>query len=79
MDAKQEKHAGLDEVDLKDDSGLGVAGSDPALEARITRKLDLHILPWIFALWLLAFIDRSNIGTLRSKRAVDVVLNIEFR
>ncbi|KAK6435038.1 hypothetical protein LTR95_008773 [Oleoguttula sp. CCFEE 5521] len=35
---------------------------DPATERRITRKLDLHILPWIFALWLLAFIDRSNIG-----------------
>lgn len=35
---------------------------DPTTERRITRKLDLHILPWIFALWLLAFIDRSNIG-----------------
>lgn len=33
-------------------------------DRRITRKLDFHILPWIFALWLLAFIDRSNIGTL---------------
>ena len=30
---------------------------DPALDARITRKLDLHILPWIFILWLLAFIE----------------------
>jgi hypothetical protein len=35
---------------------------DPAVERRITRKLDRHILPWIFILWLLAFIDRSNIG-----------------
>lgn len=33
-------------------------------DRRITRKLDFHILPWIFALWLLAFIDRSNIGRL---------------
>lgn len=38
---------------------------DPVLEARIIRKLDLHILPWIFILWLLAFIDRSNIGNAR--------------
>ncbi|KAK3049553.1 hypothetical protein LTR09_009221 [Extremus antarcticus] len=38
---------------------------DPALDRRITRKCDLHILPWIFALWLLAFIDRSNIGNAR--------------
>jgi hypothetical protein len=29
---------------------------------RITRKVDWHVLPWLFALWLLAFIDRSNIG-----------------
>ena len=35
---------------------------DPAMERRITLKCDLHILPWIFSLWLLAFIDRSNIG-----------------
>lgn len=35
---------------------------DPDLDRRITRKCDFHILPWIFALWLLAFIDRSNIG-----------------
>jgi len=38
---------------------------DLALERRITRRLDFHILPWIFVLWLLAFIDRSNIGNAR--------------
>lgn len=38
---------------------------DPALEASITRRCDTHILPWIFILWLLAFIDRSNIGNAR--------------
>lgn len=51
-------------MDLKQNiSPSGLVGSDPALEARITRKFDFHILPWIFILWLLAFIDRSNIGT----------------
>ena len=35
---------------------------DPALDRRITRKFDKHIVPWLFGLWLLAFIDRSNIG-----------------
>ena len=34
----------------------------PEMDRRITRKCDFHILPWIFILWLLAFIDRSNIG-----------------
>lgn len=33
---------------------------DAAMEKLVTRKLDRHILPWIFIMWLLAFIDRSN-------------------
>ena len=41
---------------------------DPVTDRRITRKFDLHILPWIFILWLLAFIDRSNIGELSALR-----------
>lgn len=32
------------------------------LDKRITRKLDRRLMPWLFGLWLLAFIDRSNIG-----------------
>ncbi|OCL11192.1 MFS general substrate transporter [Glonium stellatum] len=35
------------------------------LDKRITRKFDKHIVPWLFGLWLLAFIDRSNIGNAR--------------
>jgi MFS family permease len=38
-------------------------GSD--IEARITKKFDRRIVPWLFGLWLLAFIDRSNIGNAR--------------
>lgn len=32
------------------------------LDKRITRKLDKRLMPWLFGLWLLAFIDRANIG-----------------
>lgn len=39
--------------------------SDPKIEARILRKCDIHILPWLFGIWLCAFIDRSNIGNAR--------------
>lgn len=35
---------------------------DPVTDRRLTRKLDLHILPWLFGIWFFAFIDRSNIG-----------------
>ena len=38
---------------------------DPRLDRRITRLFDLHIVPWLFGIWLLAFIDRSNIGNAR--------------
>jgi MFS family permease len=38
---------------------------EPAVDRRITRKFDKHVIPWLFALWLLAFIDRSNIGNAR--------------
>ena len=32
---------------------------DPTLDRRVTRKCDFHIIPWLFGIWLLAFIDRS--------------------
>jgi MFS family permease len=34
----------------------------PELDKRVNRKFDLHVVPWLFGLWLLAFIDRANIG-----------------
>ena len=52
--------------------GFGDYVEDLVLERRITRKCDFHILPWIFVLWLLAFIDRSNIG----KLDVSIHLNV---
>jgi hypothetical protein len=38
------------------------ADIDPVIEKRVIRKLDLHIVPLLSALYLLAFLDRSNIG-----------------
>ncbi|KAI2630546.1 MFS transporter-like protein [Xylaria nigripes] len=37
-------------------------GIDEQLSAVVDSKFDYHIIPWIFGIWLLAFIDRSNIG-----------------
>lgn len=31
---------------------------DPDVDKRLTRKFDKHVVPWLFGLWLLAFIDR---------------------
>jgi hypothetical protein len=38
---------------------------DPIVEARVRRKLDKHLIPLLSALYLLAFLDRSNIGNAR--------------
>jgi hypothetical protein len=38
---------------------------DPVIEKRVRRKLDTHIVPLLSALYLLAFLDRSNIGYAR--------------
>jgi hypothetical protein len=38
---------------------------DPEVDKRLTRKFDRHVVPWLFGMWLLAFIDRSNIGNAR--------------
>lgn len=38
---------------------------DAVLDRTITRKFDTYLIPWLFGLWLLAFIDRSNIGNAR--------------
>ncbi|KAM0819188.1 putative Major facilitator superfamily domain-containing protein [Seiridium cardinale] len=44
---------------------------DTHLDAKIDRKFDLHIVPWLFGIWLFAFIDRSNIGNARLDGLVD--------
>ncbi|KAL9045143.1 MAG: hypothetical protein Q9214_001772, partial [Letrouitia sp. 1 TL-2023] len=35
---------------------------DPQTEKSVVRKMDLHVVPLVSALYLLAFLDRSNIG-----------------
>ena len=63
MELHEEKFEHAEEIDEKDTSGTGYTHvEDPVLEKKIVRHLDRRILPWIFILWLLAFIDRSNVS-----------------
>jgi len=63
-DMSDDKVASFAHFDHVEGEGKGYAEAhiDPALDERITRKFDRRIVPWLFGLWLLAFIDRSNIG-----------------
>lgn len=61
---------GLDEEKLAsptfsnaDESGSrNLEWIDPVAEKKLLRKLDLHVIPPLFLLFLLAFLDRVNIG-----------------
>ena len=44
---------------INDGSGTHI---DPEAEKRLLRKLDMRVLPPLFILFLLAFLDRTNIG-----------------
>jgi hypothetical protein len=35
---------------------------DVEMEKRVVRKLDRHVVPLVMALYLLAYLDRSNVG-----------------
>lgn len=37
-------------------------GIDPEMEKRVVRKLDWNLVPLVMVLYLLSFLDRSNIG-----------------
>ena len=38
---------------------------NPEMERRVIRKMDMRVVPLVMALYILAFLDRSNIGNAR--------------
>ncbi|KUM57452.1 hypothetical protein ACN42_g9734 [Penicillium freii] len=46
-------------------SGVSMPDIDPEAEKRLLRKLDIHVVPILMFLFLLAFLDRINIGNAR--------------
>lgn len=80
MNIQDEKLDHAEEIDEKDTTGTGYTHvEDPVLEKKIVRHLDRRILPWIFALWLLAFIDRSNVSDCVTLYYNDSLLTIPGR
>lgn len=59
----------LEELDVKDmkvtanDRQTDLYEIDPQAEKKLLRKIDLHVVPILWLLFLLAFLDRTNIGT----------------
>lgn len=44
---------------INDTAGTNI---DPAAEKKLLRKCDFYVLPPLFVLFLMAFLDRTNIG-----------------
>ena len=45
--------------------GTSLVTFDPKAEARLRRKIDFHVVPTVFLLYLFCFIDRANVGNAR--------------
>ncbi|KAI0168986.1 MFS general substrate transporter [Hypoxylon sp. FL1284] len=65
LEPTQDRYEGVD--GLSDEKQQGVNGNgdlriDPALEKRVRRKIDYHLVPLVMGLYLISFLDRSNIG-----------------
>ena len=63
-----EGHAVPEEVLVEEDGSTSAASSggySEKMTKRLVRKIDLHILPVLVVLYLLSFLDRTNIGNAR--------------
>lgn len=55
---------GLDKIAIDDRAAAAVAYPliDEVAEKKLMRKVDLHVIPALTILFLMAFLDRTNIG-----------------
>jgi len=51
---------GAEEIEFED--GRPDLYIDPEAEKRLVRKLDWRLIPWLCLLYLISFLDRTNIG-----------------
>jgi hypothetical protein len=69
--AAVESKPGSPDPSLNSDANTAYLEIDPVLERRVMRKFDMFVIPQMMLLVILAYLDRSNIGT--------VALQIFFR
>ena len=59
------KELHVDEITVKaNDRSIEDYEIDPEAEKRLLRKLDWRVVPMLWFLYMLAFLDRTNIGAL---------------
>ena len=63
-------------IDSQSTSDDGQGPIDPAVEKRLVRKLDVHVIPVVAFLYMCSFLDRINIGNARIQ-GLEKDLNME--
>jgi hypothetical protein len=54
--------AGVEEIEFETRSEVDAFYIDPEAEKKLVRKLDWKLIPWLCLLYLISFLDRTNIG-----------------
>lgn len=71
-----EKHGTIRLENANINERAAAAGEHPPIdsvaEKNLLRKVDLHVIPMLTILFLLAFLDRTNIGWYLLSRPVDI-------
>jgi hypothetical protein len=53
---------GVEEIEIHAPGGDDDFYIDPVAEKKLLRKLDWKLIPWLCLLYLISFLDRTNIG-----------------
>jgi hypothetical protein len=65
MENKEKNEAELYEGNSSDGVEVTTVGFDPKSTKRLLRKIDMRLIPFLALLYLLSFLDRTNIGNAR--------------
>lgn len=65
MSEEKASNERLEDVRLEEKDVVDDVLSDPTAEKKLLRKIDRHLIPPLAVLYLLAFLDRTNIGNAR--------------
>jgi len=71
LDAKTMGYAGGRSETVVYNPDVDVSGID---EAKLVRKVDWRLLPWLSLLYLLSFLDRTSIGNARVRWSISFIL-----
>ena len=52
----------VEEYEFENSAEIGEFYVDPVAEKKLIRKLDWKLIPWLCLLYLISFLDRTNIG-----------------